>query len=104
VTAAGYTALLRADVLEVLRPYADTAGSDILRDFVDHLARIDAEVRSFATMPLNKAWPRNAWQGFFHVLQDLLARTGIRVMSTAKARFWQGSGAACFLGEGALST
>jgi len=72
VTAAGYTALLRADVLEVLRPYEDTAGSDILRDFVDHLARIEAEVCSFATMPLNKAWPRNAWHGFFHVLQDRL--------------------------------
>lgn len=61
--AAGYEPVLRSDLLAILNRY-DSIGSDIFQDFRACLKRIDNEVNSFRTLPLNQ-WNWNSWIGFF---------------------------------------
>ena len=71
VKKAGYSVLSRADLLEILRPYADENGNAIVNDFYRHLDEVDREVKAFRTHPLAE-WPCLSWQGFFCELQSKL--------------------------------
>jgi hypothetical protein len=66
--AAGWHVFKRRDLLAVLRTAGD-AQSDVIRDFRDHLERLQSEVASFKTLP-PKSWQGLAWQGFFEVVKE----------------------------------
>jgi len=74
VTDAGYSIIRRSDLLDLLQSQAgQEAGksSDIVRDFSQHLLRIETAVQAYKTVPVSK-WRNEAWIGFFQVLQDEL--------------------------------
>ena len=62
----GYRVITRATILNVLSTYS---GNDsIVRDFINHLLRIENETNSFKINPL-KDWSWYAWQGFYIELE-----------------------------------
>jgi hypothetical protein len=71
---AGYALFLRRDLLSLLdedeRLRVET---DIFRDFLDRLRRIEADVQSFRHIPVSR-WERDRgpWTGFFIALQERL--------------------------------
>lgn len=70
----GYQTLLRQDLLNVFE--SDTgrharSKSDILRDFSDHIRRIENGVQSYASFPIDK-WTWDSWKGFYIEIQRRL--------------------------------
>lgn len=68
---AGYKDFCRSDFLKVLESGIERGvTSDVFRDYLAHLWRLDQEVESFKTIPV-KDWksPWNGWVGFFKLLQ-----------------------------------
>jgi hypothetical protein len=60
---AGYQPFLRGDLLAILNRY-EAIESDIFQDFRVCLNRIESEVNSFRSLPLNQ-WNWNSWIGFY---------------------------------------
>lgn len=69
VEESGFVPFLRNELLSVLK----TAGTsnNILQDYISYLERIEEEIQSFRTLPLN-SWHWYSWQGFYSELQILL--------------------------------
>lgn len=82
VKKAGYHLFDRQDLIELLRPYAEKKSNAIVRDFYDHLSKIDQEVNAFSSCRLHD-WPWLAWQGFFRALREKL-RQGLPDASDAE--------------------
>ncbi|NEX23724.1 PD-(D/E)XK nuclease family protein [Thiorhodococcus mannitoliphagus] len=68
----GFRILSRADMLHILKDYADdrdsTNGNQILLDYYAYLCDLDRQVNSYKTLPLD-AWQWHGWQGFFSALR-----------------------------------
>jgi hypothetical protein len=71
VARAGWRLFLRSDLLALLRTYNARVENDIVRDFREHLQRIDDAVASFRTLGPEQ-WNRRAWEGFYQALQPIL--------------------------------
>lgn len=71
---AKWHAFLRPDILRALRPHGDIGHSEIFRDFMGRLQRIEDDVQSWRATPIvpRRAWTDRAWSGFFMALQDAL--------------------------------
>lgn len=69
---AGYHVILRGDLLQVLgKGRRARSANAILSDFFEHLSKIETEVLSFRTDPLED-WSWRAWQGFYTELKRAL--------------------------------
>lgn len=69
---ANYKVFSRSDFLKVLQAGIDRGvTSEIFLDYLEHLQRLDDEVESFWSVPVNEWKPRwNGWVGFFKKLQE----------------------------------
>ncbi|MCB9779921.1 MAG: PD-(D/E)XK nuclease family protein [Alphaproteobacteria bacterium] len=74
VRARGWEPIGRGQLLEVLAPQPATKTNAILRDYVDRLESLEAETRSYASLPCADDWPRTGrlWEGLFTELEDRL--------------------------------
>jgi len=66
---AGYTPFSRRDILRQIEPYSES--HPLLRDYVDHLNAIEAEIGAFRTTPFDK-WEGRHWIGFYSAVKNEL--------------------------------
>lgn len=72
VEEAGFVRFSRQDILGVLRRGREHGvGSDIFRDYLDHLERLEGAVQAFRSARPEE-WTAHAWAGFFIELQDIM--------------------------------
>jgi hypothetical protein len=70
----GFSVFKRAKMLSILENYLkqtiDLQQNDILKDYYENLKRLDIEIKSYSTRPLDKWNPWYGWQGFYAELQN----------------------------------
>ena len=76
VTKKKYTPFIRADILPILREGRDKGVANaVFIDFLENLERIEKEVESYQSIPIDKwSWP--CWVGFFKVLNRRIKNSG----------------------------